>query len=81
MDAKLGRGSDVERGWRRSVITADALQGKKFNPVRCILPGFIADGATKTEDRNVVLLYDLCLASAAGRFVLGNMKPAEGEVL
>jgi hypothetical protein len=72
-------------GWRSSVITADALQVKKFDPVRYVLPGFIADGVTifagKPKIGKSWLLYDLCLASAAGRFVLGNMKPAEGQVL
>ena len=27
------------------------------------------------------LLYDLCLASAADRFVLGQIKPIQGDVL
>jgi hypothetical protein len=71
--------------WRNATITANSLKEKKFEPVKYVLPGFITEGVTVFAGKPKIgkswLLYDVCLASAAGRFVLGNIKPAEGQVL
>jgi len=77
--------SKAGKGWRASVITASELKGKKFNPVRYVVPGYIAEGVTifagKPKIGKSWMLYDICLASAADRFVLGEIKPSQGDVL
>jgi len=77
--------SKAGKGWRALVITASELKGKKFNPVRYVVPGYIAEGVTifagKPKIGKSWMLYDICLASAADRFVLGEIKPSQGDVL
>lgn len=74
-----------ETGWRNSVITASELKNKAFCPVKYVLPGYIPEGVTifagKPKIGKSWLLYDLCLAAAADRFVLGQIKPIQGDVL
>jgi hypothetical protein len=74
-----------ESGWRNSVITASELKTKIFSPVKYVVPGYIPEGVTifagKPKIGKSWLLYDLCLASAADRFVLGEIKPIQGDVL
>jgi hypothetical protein len=71
--------------WRSSVITASDLKGKTFSPVKYVVPGYIPEGVTifagKPKIGKSWLLYDVCLASAADRFVLGEIKPTQGDVL
>jgi hypothetical protein len=71
--------------WRGSVITASDLKGKTFSPVKYVVPGYIPEGVTifagKPKIGKSWLLYDVCLASAADRFVLGEIKPTQGDVL
>jgi AAA domain-containing protein len=75
----------VVSGWRNSVITASDLKSKTFNPVKYVVPGYIAEGVTifagKPKIGKSWLLYDVCLATAADRFVLGEIKPIQGDVL
>jgi hypothetical protein len=74
-----------EVGWRASVITASALKTKTFNPVQVVVPGYISEGVTifagKPKIGKSWLLYDVCLACTADRFVLGQIKPSQGDVL
>jgi hypothetical protein len=74
-----------ESGWRSSVITASDLKTKIFSPVKYVVPGYIPEGVTifagKPKIGKSWLLYDLCLACAADRFVLGQIKPIQGDVL
>lgn len=74
-----------ESGWRRSVITASALKTKTFLPVKLVVPGYISEGVTifagKPKIGKSWLLYDVCLACTADRFVLGQIKPIQGDVL
>jgi hypothetical protein len=71
--------------WRSSVITASELKSKMFSPVKFVVPGYIPEGVTifagKPKIGKSWLLYDLCLAAAADRFVLGQIKPIQGDVL
>ena len=71
--------------WRGSVITASELSLKSFRPIRYVVPGYIPEGVTIFAGKPKVgkswLLYDVCLGSAADRFVLGTIKPAQGDVL
>ena len=72
-------------GWRKAIISASALKAKAFSPVSYVVPGYIPEGVTifagKPKIGKSWLLYDVCLASAADRFVLGTIKPVQGDVL
>jgi len=72
-------------GWRQNIVSAHDLRTKQFDPISYIVPGYIPEGVTVFAGKPKIgkswLLFDVCLASAAGRFVLGTVKPAEGEVL
>jgi hypothetical protein len=56
-----------------------------FPPLKFILPGFVPEGATLLVSRPKLgkswLVLDLAIATAAGRFTLGDMKPIQGDVL
>jgi hypothetical protein len=71
--------------WRDNVISATDLKGKQFDPLKYVVPGYIPEGVTifagKPKIGKSWLLYDVCLASAADRFVLGEIKPIQGDVL
>lgn len=71
--------------WRGSVIAASDLKGKTFSPIKYVVPGYIPEGVTifagKPKIGKSWLLYDVCLACAADRFVLGEIKPIQGDVL
>jgi hypothetical protein len=77
--------NDEAGGWRSAVITASELKTKAFSPVRYVVPGYIPEGVTIFAGKPKVgkswLLYDVCLAAAADRFVLGTVKPSQGDVL
>ena len=68
-----------------AIILADKLKDKVFAPVRYVLPGYIPEGVTVFAGKPKIgkswLLLDICFASSSGRFVLGDIKPAEGNVL
>jgi hypothetical protein len=72
-------------GWRRGAIRASDLQGMTFAPVRYVLSGFVPEGITILAGKPKIgkswLTLDLCLAVGGGRFTLGTMKPAHGDVL
>ena len=71
--------------WESRIISANQLKQKVFKPVRYVLPGYIPEGLTifagKPKAGKSWLLYDICVASAADRFVLGSIKPVQGDVL
>jgi AAA domain len=72
-------------GWRASILQASDLQRMTFPPAREIVPGYIAEGATLLVGKPKIgkswLTLDLCVASTANRFVLGTIKPVQGDVL
>jgi hypothetical protein len=72
-------------GWRDGVICASDLKTKVFNAVRYAVPGYISEGVTIFAGKPKVgkswLLYDVCVACAGDRFTLGDIKPAQGDVL
>jgi hypothetical protein len=72
--------------WRERTFTAEQLQGMTFPPVSWVLPGIIpGEGLTllcsKPKFGKSWLAYDLCIASTAGRYTLGEIRPAQGDVL
>jgi hypothetical protein len=72
-------------GWRASVLQASDLQRMTFPPAREIVHGYIPEGATLLVGKPKIgkswLTLDLCIASTANRFVLGTIKPVQGDVL
>jgi hypothetical protein len=81
-----GSAEDKPRSsWRERVCDAAALQHMEFPPLKFILPGFIPEGATLLVSRPKLgkswLVLDIAIATAAGRFTLGNLKPSAGAVL
>lgn len=71
--------------WRSSLISARELAVQTFKPVSYVLPGYIPEGVTlfvgKPKIGKSWLVLDVCVASAGGRFVLGTIRPAQGDVL
>ena len=72
--------------WSKGSFTAKELQRMEFPPVSWILPNIIpAEGVTllcsKPKFGKSWLAYDLCIACTTGRFTLGTIKPAQGDVL
>lgn len=71
--------------WKDAVISASDLKNKIFKPVRYLVPGYIAEGVTIFAGKPKVgkswFLYDVCVACAGDRFTLGDVKPAQGDVL
>ena len=66
-------------------FTAKSLQTMAFPPLNYLLPGLIPEGLCLLVSRPKLgkswLVLDLAIATAEGRFVLGELKPASGEVL
>jgi AAA domain len=79
-DEKAGR--IAPDAWRQKVFDAATLQGMTFPPLKFILPGYVPEGATLLVSRPKLgkswLVLDLAIATAAGRFTLGELKPAGG---
>ena len=71
--------------WRDSVFTAASLRTMTFKAVEYVVPGIIPEGLTilagKTKIGKSWLALDLALAVAGGRIVLGDITPAQGDVL
>jgi hypothetical protein len=66
-------------------FTAEALQTMTFPPLSYLLPGLVPEGLCLLVSRPKLgkswLVLDLAIATAGNRFVLGELKPASGEVL
>ncbi len=71
--------------WRERVFDAAALQHMEFPPLKSNLPGVIPEGATLLVSRPKLgkswFVLDIAIATAAGRFTLGDLKPSPGAVL
>jgi hypothetical protein len=71
--------------WRDRAFTAADLQTMTFPPLKFILPGLVPEGATLLVSRPKLgkswLVLDLAIAAASDRFTLGELKPAQGDVL
>jgi AAA domain len=78
--------SQDDRGpWLNKTFTADALQKMTFQPLTYLLPGLVPEGLCLLVSRPKLgkswLALDIAIATAAGRLVLGELKPASGDVL
>jgi hypothetical protein len=72
--------------WKSRTFGADALQTETFPPLTYLLPGLLPEGLCLFVSRpklgKSLLALDIAIATAAGRFVLGMLKPqVTGEVL
>jgi AAA domain len=71
--------------WRDGLISAADLQSKQFPPIRIVIPAIITEGVTLFAGKPKVgkswWAFDCCIAVAGGRFVLGDIKPVQGDVL
>jgi hypothetical protein len=82
-DPKLSAGDDVQPPRR---LTSRELKTMTFDPVTFIVPGLIpAEGVTlicaKPKVGKSWLLLDMCLSATADRYLLGNFKSVQGDVL
>src|SRR6266446_4424016 len=72
--------------WQRDAFTADQLQNMAFEPIRFVVEDLIpAEGVTLVCSKPKIgkswLVLDLCIGCTSDRFVLGKIKPAQGDVL
>ena len=68
-----------------AIASAAGLRMKKFDPIRYIVPGYIAEGCTLLAGRPKLgkswLMLDVGLAVAGGRYCFGETKCEQGDVL
>jgi hypothetical protein len=66
-------------------FSAEQLQTMAFPPLSYLLPGLIPEGCVLCVSRPKLgkswLVLDIAIAAALGQFVLGDLKPASGDVL
>jgi hypothetical protein len=72
--------------WKRGSFTAEQLQSMEFPPAAFLVEDIIpAEGVavlcSKPKFGKSWLAYDLGIGCTTGRFVLGEIKPAQGDVL
>jgi AAA domain len=71
--------------WRDNAFTAANLRTMTFNAVEYVVPGLIPEGVSILAGKPKVgkswLALDIALAVSGGRFVLGDIKPPQGDVL
>lgn len=71
--------------WQRHTINASDLRTKIFPPIRFVVPGLLPEGLTLLVSRPKLgkswFVLDLCIAATSDRFTLGELKPAQGDVL
>ena len=83
---RVGHDADNKTSWELGSFTAAQLQCTQFPPISWIVPNIIpAEGVTllcsKPKFGKSWLAYDLCIACTTDRFMLGTIKPAQGDVL
>jgi len=75
----------AEEARHQRTFSAAALQTMTFPPLKFILPGLVPEGATLLVSRPKLgkswLVLDIAIATAAGRFTLGELRPIAGPVL
>ena len=72
--------------WKSGSFTAKELQSMEFAPISWVVPNIIpAEGVTllcsKPKFGKSWFVYDLCIGCTADRYTLGQIKPAQGDVL
>jgi hypothetical protein len=82
-DAKPRRANSK---WREKAATGKDIRAMKFNPITYLVPDLIPnEGITlicaKPKVGKSWLLLDIAIAATTDRFVLGDKKPVQGDVL
>jgi AAA domain-containing protein len=72
--------------WKQSAFTAEELQRMKFEPTSFMVEDIIpTEGVallcSKPKFGKSWLAFDLCIGCTMNRFILGEIKPAQGDVL
>src|SRR5262249_49395625 len=72
--------------WQQATFTAAQLQRMEFAPLPFIVDKIVpAEGVTlyssKPKFGKSWFVYDLCIGATTNRFILGEIKPAQGDVL
>jgi predicted ATP-dependent serine protease len=71
--------------WRDNIFTAASLRYMNFKAIQYVVPGIIPEGVTILAGKPKIgkswLALDLALATSGERFVLGDIKPLQGDVL
>ncbi|MDX8447056.1 AAA family ATPase [Mesorhizobium captivum] len=66
-------------------FTAADLQHMEFEPLRYVIPGYLAEGATLLAGKPKLgkswLVLDWCISVSIGGYALGSVKCEEGDVL
>ena len=75
-----------EPPWKQGALTAEELQAMKFPATSFLIEDIIpAEGVTllcsKPKFGKSWFVYDLCIGITMNRFILGEIKPAQGDVL
>jgi hypothetical protein len=75
-----------EAQWKVGSFTAEELEAMKFPPTSFLVEGIIpAEGVTllcsKPKFGKSWLAYDLCIGCTMNRMILGDILPAQGDVL
>jgi AAA domain len=75
-----------ESQWKVGSFTAEQLQAMRFPPTTFLVEGIIpAEGVTllcsKPKFGKSWLAYDLCIGCTTNRIILGEISPAQGDVL
>jgi hypothetical protein len=78
--------SEASTAWRQAAFSAEDLRLMTFEPISWIIPEIIpAEGVTLLCSRPKFgkswLAYDLCIGATMNRFILGEIRPAQGDVL
>jgi hypothetical protein len=81
-----GKGAQAGGNWQQAAFTAEDLRLMTFEPIAWIVPEIIpAEGVTLLCSRPKFgkswLAYDLCIGATMNRFILGEIRPAQGDVL
>jgi AAA domain len=74
------------RDWKSGAFSAAELQRETFPPLKWIIPNILpAEGlsllCSKPKLGKSWLVLDLCLGCTVDRFILGTIKPMQGDVL
>jgi hypothetical protein len=83
---RTGQETGDARTWQQSTFTGADLKNTSFEPLAFLVRNIIPlQGVTllcsKPKFGKSWLAYDLCIGCAADRFILGEIKPAQGDVL
>ena len=74
-----------EQRRRENSFSADALRTMTFKPLDYVVPGIISEGVTILAGKPKIgkswLALDIALAVSGDRFLLGEIKPIQGDVL